>query len=117
MKWLVCGTAAVAILGAVPALAADYDFKPIDTQKLVVQPSKTAANLAAGTINLIGQQTASSIENNGYVKTINNLLGKKSTTPKLQAGPSALPAPYLYKSTMYKNFNTPAMPTVQSRAH
>jgi hypothetical protein len=113
MKWFVCGAAAVALLVAVPAQAGDIDFRPIDTKKFVVQPSKTAANLAAGTINLVGQSAASSIESNGYVKTINNLFRIKRTEPKFQSGPSTLPAPNLYKSTMYKSYNTPMMPIYQ----
>ena len=111
MKWLVCGVVAVALLAGVPAKAGDIDFKPIDTKKLVVQPSKTAANLAAGTINLVGQTTAAAAEGNGYVKTINNLLSIKKKDPTKQAGPSALPSPNMYKSTMYKNYNAPVMPT------
>src|SRR4051812_4910089 len=113
MKWLVCSIAALALLAGVPALAGDIEFKPVDTKKLVVVPSKVAANLAAGTINLVGQTTASSLEGNGWVKTINNLFSVKKTDPKFQAGPSALPSPNLYKSTMYKNYNTPVMPTYQ----
>lgn len=114
MKWLVCCTAALALMGGIPALAGDVEFKPIDTNKLVVQPSKFAANLAAGTINLAGQTAADSLKNNGYIKTINNLFGFKKMEPKFQAGPSALPTPNLYKSTQYKNYNTPVMPTVQT---
>jgi hypothetical protein len=115
MKWLVCGGAALALLAAVPAQAGDPVFRPIDTKKLIVQPSKTAANLAAGTINLVGQQAAGSVENNGYVKTINNLFSIKKWIPTTQAGPSALPSPNMYKSTQYKNYNTPVMPKVQYR--
>jgi hypothetical protein len=113
MKWLIC--AAAAALVAAPAVARDYEFRPIDTKKFVVQPSKAAANLAAGTINLAGQATASTLEGNGYVKTINNLFGFKRTDPKVQAGKSPLPAPNLYQSTHYNNYNTPVMPTVQYR--
>ena len=115
MKWFVCGVAAVALLAAVPAQAGDVQFRPIDTKKLIVQPSKTAANLAAGTINLVGQQAAGSVESNGYVKTINNLFSVKRWMPTTQAGPSPLPAPNLYKSTQYKNYNTPVMPAYQQR--
>lgn len=114
MKWVVCAAAALALLGGVPAQAGDIEFKPVDTKRLVVQPSKFAANLAAGTINLVGQQTASSIENNGYIKTINNLFSFKRSEPKFQTGPSALPSPNLYRSTQYKSYNTPVMPTYQS---
>jgi hypothetical protein len=113
MKWFVCGAAAVALLATGAAQAGDIDFRPVDTRKLVVQPSKAAANLAAGTINLVGQTTASAVEGNGYIKTINNLFGIKKTEPRFQAGPSALPAPNMYKSTQYKNYNTPVMPTYQ----
>ncbi|MCI0699655.1 MAG: hypothetical protein L0241_01025 [Planctomycetia bacterium] len=113
MKWFVCCTAAVALMVSAPAQAGDVTFKPIDTKKLVIQPSKTAANLAAGTINLIGQQAAGSIDNNGYVKTINNLFSIKKWFPTTQAGPSPLPSPNLYRSTQYKNYNTPVMPRVQ----
>lgn len=115
MKWLVCAAAAVALLAAVPAHAGDVEFRPIDTKKLVVQPSKLAANLAAGTINLAGQTAAGSLESNGYVKTINNLFGFRRTEPKIQPGKSPIPAPNLYPSTQYKNYNTPVMPIVQAR--
>jgi hypothetical protein len=115
MKWMIGFTAAVALMASVPATAADVEFKPIDSKKLVVQPSKVAAKLAAGTINLVGQTAAGSIENNGYVKTINNLLGFKRMDPRVQAGKSALPAPYMFQSTKYKSSITPTMPTTQSR--
>lgn len=113
MKWFISSAVAVALLAAVPAQAGDVEFRPIDTRKLVVQPSKTAANLAAATINLVGQTAAGSIENNGYIKTINNLFSVKRVEPKVQLGPSALPSPNMYQSTRYKNYNTPVMPTVQ----
>lgn len=115
MKWLVCCTAALALMGGVPAMAGDIEFKPVDTNKLVVQPSKAAANLAAGTINLVGQGAADKINSNGWIKTINNVFSIKKTEPKYQAGPSMLPSPNLYKSTQYKNYNTPVMPIVQTR--
>lgn len=115
MKWFVCVAAAVALLATVPAQAGDVEFKPIDTKRLIVQPSKTAANLAAGTINLVGQQAAGATESNGYVKTINNIFSIKRIIPTTQAGPSALPSPNMYKSTQYRNYNTPVMPSVQYR--
>ncbi|MCS6866924.1 MAG: hypothetical protein RMJ56_13005 [Gemmataceae bacterium] len=117
MKGIVIACAAwMGVMVVVPASAqaVDYEFKPIDTNKLVVQPSKTMAHLAAGTINLIGQTTAESIANNGYIKTINNLFSFKRSEPKFQAGPSALPSPNLFKSTYYPNYNTPVMPRVQT---
>lgn len=117
MKRFAWGIGILAVLACGPAQAADLEFKPIDTQKLVVQPSKVAAGLAAKTINLVGQTAAGTIEQNGYVKTINNLFGKKASSPKTQAGLSALPAPTTFSSTQYKSFNTPVMPASQSSRH
>ena len=113
MKRITCSlvAAAAVLVTSVPARAGDV----VDTSKLVLQPSKAAANLAAGTINLVGQETAGAIEGNGWIKTINNLFSVKRTAPTTQAGPSALPSPNLYKSTQYKNDNTPVMPTIQRR--
>jgi hypothetical protein len=114
-KYLLCGLAAVALVAAGPARAGDLVFKPIDTKKFVVQPSKAVANLTAQTIDMAGQTAAGSIEGNGYVKTINNLFSKKIVVPHTQAGPSKLPAPTMFPSTQYKSYNTPVMPTVQNR--
>lgn len=113
MKNCLWGLAALALIAVRPATAGDIEFKPIDTKKLVVQPSKASANLAARTIDTIGQLAASKIENNGYVKTINNLFSKKIIVPHTQAGPSPLPAPTMFQSTQYKNYNTPVMPILQ----
>ncbi|HEV3384767.1 MAG TPA: hypothetical protein VG097_08120 [Gemmata sp.] len=114
MKNFLWGFVALAILAVGPARAGDVVFKPIDTQKLVVQPSKIAANMAAQTINVVGQTAAKSIEQNGYIKTINNLFGRKFFSQKTQNGPSPLPTPNMFTSTQYKNFNTPLAPTTQS---
>jgi hypothetical protein len=113
MRNFLWGLAAIALTAAGPATAGDIVYKPIDTNKLVVQPSSTAAGLASKTINLVGQTAAGSIEKNGYVKTINNLLSKKITIPTKQAGPSALPAPTMFSSTRYGSYNTPVMPIAQ----
>jgi hypothetical protein len=115
MKHCLWALAAMALLATGSARAGDIVFKPIDTSKFVVQPSKATATLAGRTISTIGNVAASSIENNGYVKTINNLFSKKFIFPHTQSGPSALPAPTLYSSTYYKNYNKPAMPTMQRR--
>ena len=117
MKWFICSAAIVAALAGTPTQAANIDYRPIDTRKLVVQPSKAAANLAAGTINLVGQTTASAVESNGYIKTLNNLFGVKRRDPatQTQVGPSSLPSPNLYRSTQYRNYNTPVMPVYPRR--
>jgi hypothetical protein len=111
MRKLLWAAAALAVVGG-PATAGDIEFKPIDTKKLVVQPSKTAAALSAATIDMVGRTAAGSIEKNGYVKTINNLFGfRKSVPTPTQAGPSALPTPTMFKSTQYGNAIHPVMPT------
>jgi len=114
MKHLVWGTIAMAIVAAGPASAGEVQFKPIDTNKLVVKPSKAAADLTAATIKVVGGATAGAVESNGYVKTINNLFGFKKSTPlPVQMGRSPLPAPTLFPSTQYKSYNTPVMPSSQ----
>jgi len=110
MKHCLWGLAALGLLAIGAVQAGDIVYKPIDTSKFVVQPSKTTANLAGKTISAIGQATASAIDNNGYVKTINNIFSKKIIVPHTQTGPSPLPAPTLYRSTYYRNYNTPVMP-------
>jgi len=115
MKHCFWGLAAVALVAAGPARAGDIVYKPIDTSKLVVQPSAATASLAGRAISAVGQATASTIENNGYVKTINNLFSKKIVVPHTQTGPSPLPAPTRFASTYYKNYNTPVMPSMQPR--
>jgi hypothetical protein len=115
MRHCLWGLAAVVLVGAAPARAGDIVFKPIDTSKFVVQPSQATASLAEKTIAAVGKIAANTVDNNGYVKTINNLFSKKIVVPHTQAGPSALPAPTLFPSTYYKNYNTPVMPTVQRR--
>jgi hypothetical protein len=109
MKHLLC-TAAVLAVVAGQATAGEVQFKPIDTNKLVVKPSKVAADLSSKTIQLVGNTAAGAAEQNGYIKTINNLFGfRRSVSPPTQ--PGGLPAPGLFKSTQYKSFNTPVMPT------
>jgi hypothetical protein len=113
MRHYLWGLAALVLIAAGPATAGDIVFKPIDTNKYVVKPTRAAADLTSQTINLAGTTAAESIKSNGYVKTINNLFSKKIIVPHTQAGPSPLPAPTMFPSTQYKNYNTPAMPIMQ----
>jgi len=115
MKNLLWATAALAIVAVNSATAGDIVYTPIDTNKLVVQPSRAAANLASQAINIAGNTAAGSLGNNGYVKTFNNLFSRKIIVPHTQAGPSALPSPNLFPSTQYKNYNTPMMPINRPR--
>ncbi|HVL14037.1 MAG TPA: hypothetical protein VM529_15820 [Gemmata sp.] len=114
MKRMLWAGAAV-VLFAGSADAQEVIMKPIDTQKLVVQPTQTAAGIAARTIDLVGQTSANSIDNNNWVRLTNFLMGRRVSIPTVQAGRSSLPAPHLFPSTGYKNYNTPVMPTMQQR--
>lgn len=114
MRNLVWAAAALTIVVAGPATAGDITFKPIDTNQLVVKPSKAAADLSAATIKLVGNTAAGAVEQDGFVKTINNLFGfKRSTSMPVQPGRSALPAPHLFPSTQYKSNIVPVMPSSQ----
>jgi hypothetical protein len=115
MKHSLWCVAALVLVGIAPAQAGDIVYKPIDPDKFLVRPTKASANLAEQTINSVGQMASEGIKSNGYVKTINNLFGKKIVIPHTQAGPSALPAPTHFPSTYYKNYNTPVMPIMQRR--
>jgi hypothetical protein len=114
MRNLVWVAGALTLVVAGPATAGDIVFKPIDTNKLVVKPSRAAADLTAKTIELVGNTAAGATESNGYVKTINNLFGfRRAQTMPTQPGRSALPAPYLFPSTQYKSSIQPVMPSSQ----
>ena len=113
-RWFIA--AAMVALAAGPVAADDGRFVPIDTNKLVVRPSRAVANVAAGTINLVGDAAASQVKNDGFIKTFNNLFGYTRPGPSpIQPGPSALPNPLRFPSTRYPNYNTPVMPTVMRR--
>ena len=113
MKRCLWGLAAVAFIGIAPARAGDIVYKPIDPDKFLVRPTAATASLAEKTINMAGHLTSEGIKGNGYVKTINNLFSKKIIVPHTQLGPSSLPAPTMFPSTYYKNYNTPVMPSTQ----
>src|SRR5262245_19476741 len=112
MKKLLWAGLTVALVAVGSVQAQDIVFKPVDTNKFVVQPSRTAANIAAQTIDVAGRTAAGSIEGNGFIKTINNLFSKKIIVPHTQLGSSALPSPNLFPSTQYKSYNNPVMPTM-----
>jgi hypothetical protein len=109
MKYLVSAVAALLLIVALPTSGQAGDGVPIDTKALVIKPTKAVADLTSATIKIAGAGAASQIDNNGYVKTINNLF-RKPTPTLTQPGPSPLPVPQLFKSTAYPNYNTPVMP-------
>jgi hypothetical protein len=91
-----------------------FIYKPIDTQRLVVQPTNTVANATSGTVGgtlrTIGAVVANTIEDNGVVRTINNLLGRRGSLTTSQPGFSALPSPTSYQSTQYPSVFKPRAP-------
>ena len=94
------------------ASAQGLEFKPIDTNALVVQPTDAATNIFSRTARYISRVVAGTIDGNGYVKTLNNLIGiKPQPKQTTQPGLSPLPLPGLYPSTGYRNTFMPAMPT------
>ncbi len=113
-NWTIAAVAVLA-LGGAAAAQQPFTFKPIDTEKFVVRPTNTVANATgtttAGTIRTIGSTVANVIEDNGFVRTFNNLLGRRATpTSNTQAGYSALPNASSYQSLKYPNTFTPRMP-------
>jgi hypothetical protein len=113
MKKLLLTGVAFALVAVTSAQAGDVVFTPIDTDKFVIKPSNAAAGVAAKTISVVGTTAGNSLKNNGYVRTINNLFGKKILMPRTQAGPSALPTPNMFPSTQYKSYNRPVMPIIR----
>ena len=97
------------LLGSAAASAQTFTTKPIDTESLVVKPADAATNIFSGTSRILSRAVAGTIEDNGFVRTINRLLGRTTTTQTKQAG--GLPLPGTYPSTRYKNSFQPAMPT------
>ncbi len=107
------GTWAVVVGGIVMLSAgsasAQISAKPIDTNKAIVQPADAAANIFTGTSRIISRVVANTIDDNGFVRTFNSLLGRKPE-PKTTTQPGGLPLPSLYPSTRYPNSFVPVMP-------
>jgi hypothetical protein len=107
---------AVAVAATAGAASAQgLEFKPIDTTALVVQPTDAATNIFSRTARYISRVVADTIDGNGYVKTLNNLIGiKPQPKQTTQPGLSPLPLPGMYPSSGYKNSFVPVMPTYQT---
>jgi len=115
MRYLMGAVIAVAVASG-PAVAGEIQFKPIDSDKLLIKPSKTIAAVTAQTIGMVGNSAAGAVDGNGYVKTINNLFGfRKYIAPPTQPGRRSLPTPSVFQSTQYKSYNSPIMPTMSPR--
>lgn len=112
-NWAMAGILVLAGAGGATGQT-PFVSKPIDTDKFVVRPTNAVANAtgttASGTIRTIGATIANTIENNGFVRTFNNLLGRRATPTSAQAGFSALPPASSFQSLRYPNSFTPRMP-------
>lgn len=116
MRTFLLAVAALALVATQRAAAqAPFVYKPIDTNKLLVQPADAASAVTAGattsTFRTITRSVAGAIESNGFVRTINNLLGRRAQPTPTQGGFSPLPLATSYQSTRYVNSFTPQMPT------
>ncbi len=88
--------------------------KPIDTNALVVKPVDAATGLIGNTVRFVSRVTASTLDNNALIRTVNNVFGtKQAAPPTMQGGLSPLPHPSQYQSTYYKSAIQPVMPTYQ----
>lgn len=100
---------ALGVLGGPTAASAQIVSKPIDTSKFVVAPADAATNIFSGTARYVSRAVAGTIESNGFVRTINNLLGRRDERATSQ--PGGLPLPGSYPSTKYANSFPAALPT------
>ncbi len=113
MRPTVLGLGALcAVLAASSPARAQFSNKPIDTNALIVQPADTATNIFSATAKYMNRVVANTIDGDGFVKTINNLLGRRSD-PKRTTQDNGLPLPGDFQSTRYASPISPAMPTTQ----
>lgn len=104
--------AAAVVLTTTCAGAQDRNV-PLDTNQIIVQPADTATNIFTGTARYVSRAVADTIENNGFVKTLNNLLGYTPLAKQTTQRNSNLPLPSLYQSTQYPTSFGQVMPTQQ----
>ena len=108
-------TAALALVAVVfasgEASAQTLDNRVVDTNKLIVQPADSAVNIVSGTVKYLNRAVADTVASNGFVRTLDNLLGRRPGSAATTQ-PGGLPQPGLYPSTKYPNSFQPAYPTV-----
>ncbi len=111
-------TAVLLATAGVASAQTPFVYKPIDTNKALVQPTDAAAAATAGTtqnlLHKLSSGLGSAIEGNGFVKTVNNLLGKRAKALPPQAGRSALPQPSTFASTSYAHSFPAQMPVAHT---
>lgn len=90
-----------------------FVYKPIDANKLIVEPTDATSVIGRTMLGRASRTVAGAIENNGFVRTINNLLGRRARDPVVQPGFSPLPPTGSFQSTTYPNTFAPRMPLAQ----
>jgi hypothetical protein len=96
------------------ATAQSPAFRPIDTTKFVINPANTTADASSFSIRYLGKTIADTIENNGVVRTLNNLLGRQAKPAPVQPGFSPYPAPASFPSTSYQSLIKPSLPQMST---
>jgi len=115
MRRILLVAAGALLASAGTASAQGLEFKPIDTNAAIVQPTDATTGILTTTARYVSRVIADTIDNNAVVRTLNNLLGRTPAPgATIQPGMSPLPLPGTYPSTQYKNsFAPPVMPTFQ----
>jgi hypothetical protein len=110
-NWIVLAAGVALTAGA--ATAQRPPSKVVDTDALVVKPVDTTTTVVGRTFQYVSRVTASTLDNNALIRTVNNLFGSKPKSAPIQAGLSPLPDPSSYPSTYYKSPIQPQMPKYQ----
>lgn len=111
-KWIVLAVAGVGLTAGV-ASAQRPPSKVVDTDALVVKPVDATTTMVGRTFQYVSRVTASTLDNNALIRTVNNLFGTKAKAAPTQAGLSPLPDPKSYPSTYFKSPIQPQMPQYQ----
>jgi|YNPBryunderm2012_1023409.scaffolds.fasta_scaffold38606_2 hypothetical protein len=77
------------------------EFRPIDTNRFIVQPVDQATGFLSGATRTLSRVVANAIQSDGIIRTVNNLFGRNSTpAPVMSNGinPAAYPR---YQSPLF----------------
>jgi hypothetical protein len=104
---------AMATVTAGSASAQGITNKVIDTNQLVVKPTDTATSIVGGTVRYVSRVVAGTIDNNGIVRTLNNLFGRnESSSPQPNLGIiTPLPPISAYQPGFFNSPIKPQMPS------
>ena len=113
MRYLLILTATAVTLGFGTTASAQVRTQPVSPTAIVQPATNTVAGTISNTIKGIGSVVSGTLESNGFVKTLNSLLGRTIVTPT-QPGFSPLPDPRSFQSTSYQNSFRPASPVMST---